>query len=100
MAEIAERSPSRLSTRPFSWRQLLRTEDTWAIWIGLSLVAVAIAVFLNGGSIQWIAVAPQKWTDLAVVSCSWAAVRSGDGLCSKHDRYVSARSVCPAHAEV
>jgi len=44
---------------------LFRKEDWWAIWIGLGLVAVAIALFANGGSIKWIAVAPQKWTHLA-----------------------------------
>ncbi|HEY6453027.1 MAG TPA: putative sulfate exporter family transporter, partial [Steroidobacteraceae bacterium] len=32
------------------------------IWIGLGLIAVAVALFANGGSIKWIAVAPQKWS--------------------------------------
>ena len=44
---------------------MFRKEDWWAIWIGLALVAVAVAVFANGGSIKWIAVAPQKWSHLA-----------------------------------
>jgi hypothetical protein len=61
MAEIAERSHSRLSARPSLWSELLRKEDWWAIWIGLGLVAAAVALFANGGSIKWIAVAPQKW---------------------------------------
>jgi uncharacterized integral membrane protein (TIGR00698 family) len=64
MAEIAEQSPSRLSARPSGWAELFRKEDWWAIWIGLGLVAAAIASFANGGSIKWIAVAPQKWTHL------------------------------------
>ncbi|HEY4444212.1 MAG TPA: putative sulfate exporter family transporter, partial [Steroidobacteraceae bacterium] len=65
MVEIAERSHSRPAARPSAWSELFRKEDWWAIWIGLSLVAVAIALFANGASIKWIAVAPQKWTHLA-----------------------------------
>src|SRR3984957_18208156 len=60
MAEIAERSHSRLSVRPSAWGELIRKEDWWAIWIGLGLVAVAIVLFANGSSIKWIAVAPPK----------------------------------------
>jgi uncharacterized integral membrane protein (TIGR00698 family) len=60
MAEVVNQSPSRLAARPL-WSELFRKDDWWAIWIGLGLVAVAIALFLNGGSIKWIAVAPQKW---------------------------------------
>jgi uncharacterized integral membrane protein (TIGR00698 family) len=67
MAEIAERSHSRLTTRPSAWGELIRKEDWWAIWIGLGLVAVAIALFANGGSIKWIAVAPQKWSHFSNV---------------------------------
>jgi uncharacterized integral membrane protein (TIGR00698 family) len=62
MAEIAERSHSRFASRPSPRSELFRNEDWWAIWIGLSLVAVAIALFASGGSIKWIAVAPQKWS--------------------------------------
>ena len=65
MAEIAEQSPPRLSGRTSAWRELLRKDDWWAIWIGLGLVAIALALFAEGGSIKWIAVAPQKWSHLA-----------------------------------
>src|SRR5882672_2975261 len=65
MAEIAEQSPSRMSSRGSRWLELIRKEDWWAIWIGLGLVAIAIALFANGSSIKWIAVAPQKWPHLA-----------------------------------
>jgi uncharacterized integral membrane protein (TIGR00698 family) len=65
MAEIAQPSPARLAVRRSSWNELFRKEDWWAIWIGLALVAVAVALFANGGSIKWIAVAPQKWSHLA-----------------------------------
>src|SRR5229473_5672636 len=65
MADIAQQTHSRLSVRPSPWSELFRKEDWWAIWIGLGLVAVAVALFTNGGSIKWIAVAPQKWTHLA-----------------------------------
>jgi uncharacterized membrane protein YadS len=46
---------------------LLRKEDWWAIWIGLALIGVALALFAGGSSIRWIAVAPQKWSHLSDV---------------------------------
>src|ERR1700722_16140571 len=67
MAEIAERSPSRPLIRRSAWHEFTRKDDWWAIWIGLTLVAVAVALFANGGSIKWIAVAPQKWSRFADV---------------------------------
>jgi uncharacterized integral membrane protein (TIGR00698 family) len=68
MTEIAQHSPPRLSVRPSAWAELFRKEDWWAIWIGLGLVAVAIALFANGASIKWIAVAPQKWSHPADIA--------------------------------
>jgi uncharacterized membrane protein YadS len=65
MTDIAQQSHSRVAVRPSSWNELFRKEDWWAIWIGLGLVAAAILLFVNGGSIKWIAVAPQKWSHLA-----------------------------------
>jgi uncharacterized integral membrane protein (TIGR00698 family) len=65
MEDIAEQSHSRPAVRPSPRSELLSKEDWWAIWIGLGLVLVATALFANGGSIRWIAVAPQKWTHFA-----------------------------------
>jgi uncharacterized integral membrane protein (TIGR00698 family) len=42
-------------------------EDWWAVAIGVGLIAVAVALFAAGGSIKWIAVAPQKWSHLSEV---------------------------------
>jgi uncharacterized membrane protein YadS len=65
MEDIAEQSHSRPAVRPSPRSELLGQEDWWAIWIGLGLVLFATALFANGGSIRWIAVAPQKWTHVA-----------------------------------
>ncbi len=65
MAEIAERAPPRPTARSSPWRELIGKEDWWAIWIGLGLIAVAIALFESGSSIKWLAVAPQKWSQFA-----------------------------------
>ena len=67
MAEIAHAvTPQTLSKRS-AWSELFRKEDWWAIWIGLGLIAIAVALFAAGGSIKWIAVAPQKWSRLSDV---------------------------------
>jgi uncharacterized membrane protein YadS len=64
MPEIAEQTGSDLHTpRSGAARSaLIRNEDWWAIWIGLGLIAVATGLFAAGGSIKWLAVAPQKWS--------------------------------------
>ena len=68
MAEIAQPAHSQLLARRSRWSELFRKEDWWAIWIGLGLIAVAVALFAGGSSIKWIAVAPQKWSHLADVT--------------------------------
>src|SRR5882724_3823624 len=68
MAEIAQTAASRSIARRSPWGDLFRKEDWWAIWIGLGLIAVAVALFAGGGSIKWIAVAPQKWSHLSDVT--------------------------------
>ncbi|WP_430390835.1 YeiH family protein [Dyella sp. 20L07] len=40
-------------------------EDWWSVWIGLLVIVVAWALFANGGSLKWLAVAPAKWKTLA-----------------------------------
>lgn len=35
------------------------------MWLGLGIVTAAIALFLGGSSISWIAVAPAKWSDFS-----------------------------------
>jgi hypothetical protein len=35
---------------------------------------------------------------LSTLSSAYAAVRADDGLCSLHDRYLAAHSVCASHA--
>src|ERR1700677_2577323 len=55
----------RLPVRESLWTEFIRKEDWWAVWISLGLIGVAIAKFASGGSLQWIAVAPQKWNGAA-----------------------------------
>jgi uncharacterized membrane protein YadS len=68
MAEIAQTAPAQPFVRRSAWSDLCRKEDWWAIWIGLGLIAVAVALFAGGSSIKWIAVAPQKWSHLSDVT--------------------------------
>jgi uncharacterized membrane protein YadS len=57
-----------LIRRASLWGELISKEDWWAIWLGVGLIAAAILLFVNGGSIKWLAVAPQKWSHLSEVS--------------------------------
>jgi uncharacterized membrane protein YadS len=68
MAESAQTAHARPLVRRSPWNELFRKEDWWAIWIGLGLIAVAVALFAGGSSIRWIAVAPQKWSHLSDVT--------------------------------
>jgi hypothetical protein len=36
---------------------------------------------------------------LSSLSSAYAAVRSDDGLCAVHERYIAASSICPAFEE-
>src|SRR5580698_4770964 len=48
-------------------------EDWWAVAVGIGLIAVAGVLFASGGSIKWIAIAPQKWSHLADVGAQLQA---------------------------
>src|ERR1700727_2308664 len=65
MAEIAQHTAAPIVEPAPRWHGLFLKEDWWAIWIGLGLIAVAVALFATGSSIKWLAVAPQKWTQLS-----------------------------------
>lgn len=62
MVEIAERASPRVPLETSWWSDLFRREDWWAVWIGVGLIVAAVISFTSGGSIKWLAVAPQKWT--------------------------------------
>jgi uncharacterized membrane protein YadS len=66
MTEIASTAPATVATTgPLSGPN--NKEDWWAVTIGIGLVALAVALFANGGSLKWIAIAPQKWSHLPEV---------------------------------
>ncbi len=58
-------SPPRIGARRGAF---LRNEDWLSSFLGLGLILVAAAVFASGGSIKWLAVAPQKWSHAADVA--------------------------------
>ena len=64
MATDAQATQSALS-RPSRWKDLIRKEDWWAVWLGLGLTLAAVWLFLDGSSIKWLAVTPKKWSHLA-----------------------------------
>jgi uncharacterized membrane protein YadS len=54
------------------WGALWRKEDWWALWLGLGIVLVGCALFLNGASLRWLAVLPPKWTNPGEVAADLA----------------------------
>jgi len=44
--------------------ELYKTEDYWAVWLGLLIIFVAMAAFWNGTTIKGIAITPGRWSDL------------------------------------
>src|SRR5580698_9155725 len=55
------------------WRELWLKEDWWAIWLGLGIVIVGYVLFINGASLKWIAVTPEKWADFSQLGAHFAA---------------------------
>ena len=47
------------------WRELWLKEDWWAVWLGLAIVIIGLALFAHGGSWRWVAVVPPRWTSFA-----------------------------------
>lgn len=66
---------ARISAPPsisLGWRELWLKEDWWAIWAGLGLVLVGYLLFVNGGSLKWIAVIPGKWSTFTELTTHFA----------------------------
>jgi uncharacterized membrane protein YadS len=67
MSELADNAPRTIRRHDVgtAWA---RTEDWWAIFIGVGLIVVAVGALAAGTDLKWIAVAPQKWHTLAEVT--------------------------------
>ncbi|MBV8464465.1 MAG: putative sulfate exporter family transporter [Burkholderiales bacterium] len=53
-------------------RELWQKEDWWAVWLGLGIVVAAWLLFAHGSSLKWLAVTPEKWTDLGQLAHHFA----------------------------
>ena len=43
--------------------QLYKTEDYWAVWLGLLVIFAAMATFWGGGTLKGVAATPGTWAD-------------------------------------
>lgn len=53
-------------------RKLWKTEDYWAVWLGLGIVVLALFVFWSGSTIAGWAVTPGSWSDVSELGADLA----------------------------
>ena len=52
------------------WRELWLKEDWWAVWLGLGIVVIGLALFAHGGSWRWVAVGTSEFADAAGIAAA------------------------------
>ena len=87
----AESRPQDSASGPF------RTEDWWAVWIGLGIIVVAYLLFASGTSIKWLAVAPAKWATVGQAASDlgrhgWTGSRRKSRLRTAHQKLGCAKA--------
>jgi hypothetical protein len=73
MSDISSTVNQTVSNQQPRWRELWLKEDWWAVWIGLGLVIAGFALFASGSNINWIAVAPAKWSTFSELGAGLSA---------------------------
>jgi uncharacterized membrane protein YadS len=54
------------------FQKLWKTEDYWAVWLGLGIVTLALVVYFGGGSISSWAVKPGGWSSVGALGADIA----------------------------
>jgi uncharacterized membrane protein YadS len=54
------------------FQKLWKTEDYWAVWLGLGIVTLALVVYFGGGSISSWAVKPGSWSSAGALGADIA----------------------------
>ncbi len=57
--------------------KLWKTEDYWAVWLGLGIIILALVAFWSGRSISGWAVTPGGWSDLSTLASDLASQFGG-----------------------
>lgn len=73
MSDVSSTVNQTAPSQESPWRELWLKEDWWAVWIGLGLVIAAFVLFASGSSINWIAVAPAKWSTFSELGAGLSA---------------------------
>jgi hypothetical protein len=58
-------------------QKLWKTEDYWAVWLGLGIVVLALVVYSSGATIKGWAVTPGTWADTSDLGADFAKNGSG-----------------------
>ncbi len=58
-------------------QKLWKTEDYWAVWLGLGIVLLALAVYSTGGTIAGWAVKPGGWSNLSQLATDFSTHLGG-----------------------
>ncbi len=76
MTTVLEKTPATSPPPPATGselQKLWKTEDWWAVWLGLFVVVVAYFAFAGGSTIKTWAVVPGSWTNAAGLSKDFGA---------------------------
>jgi hypothetical protein len=57
-------------------QKLWKTEDYWAVWLGLGIVFLTLAAFWSGSTVASWAVTPGSWSDFSAFGAGLAKILS------------------------